>query len=445
MMRAMESGKWNTHKGWAVRFPQLKLRPLRSVASGLLLSLALASSFANAAEINRADLPPPAQVERALNEHLLVLNAASGLKMEQANQRKWNSGTYEFNLRAGSSQRNIVNTGQKLKEWDVALERPLRLTNKVGIDEDIGAAGVSRAEYALGDAHHEAGRLLLKLWFNWQREQASALLWQKQRDILNQQSQMTEKRVKAGDAPKLELNLAQAAAAQAGVAWHQAQLRAQLAGNDLARPFPAVQLPEKPNTVTPVAIEHDFAFWKSRILDDNHELAMVQAHTHVQQLLADRSRADRIPDPTVGLRYSNEMGGNEKVAGVYLTVPISFGHRSATAEGVAQQAAITIDQEAYVKRRLEGDIFAAHLQAVQNFASWQQARDAAQFIRSNAELVARAYTLGEASLSDSLNARRVALESSMAENLAQLDANEAHYRLLLDAHLLWAQEEAHLP
>jgi outer membrane protein TolC len=415
------------------------------VASGLLLSLALASSFANAAEINRADLPPPAQVERALNEHLLVLNAASGLKMEQANQRKWNSGTYEFNLRAGSSQRNIVNTGQKLKEWDVALERPLRLINKVGIDEDIGAAGVSRAEYALGDAHHEAGRLLLKLWFNWQREQASALLWQKQRDILNQQSQMTEKRVKAGDAPKLELNLAQAAAAQAGVAWHQAQLRAQLAGNDLARPFPAVKLPEKPNTVTPVAIEHDFAFWKSRILDDNHELAMVQAHTHVQQLLADRSRADRIPDPTVGLRYSNEMGGNEKVAGVYLTVPISFGHRSATAEGVAQQAAITIDQEAYVKRRLEGDIFAAHLQAVQNFASWQQARDAAQFIRSNAELVARAYTLGEASLSDSLNARRVALESSMAENLAQLDANEAHYRLLLDAHLLWAQEEAHLP
>ncbi|MEI7457297.1 MAG: TolC family protein [Nitrosomonadales bacterium] len=406
---------------------------------------AFLGGIVNAAEINRPDLPPPAQVERALNEHLLVLNAASGLKLEQANQRKWNSGSYEFNLRAGSSQRNIVNTGQKLKEWDVALERPLRLINKVGIDEDIGAAGASRAEYALGDAHHEAGRLLLKLWFNWQREQASALLWQKQRDILNQQSQMTEKRVKAGDAPKLELNLAQAAAAQAGVAWHQAQLRAQLAGNDLARPFPAVQLPEKPDTLTPVAIEHDFAFWKSSILNDNHELAMVQANTHVQQLLADRSRADRVPDPTVGLRYSNEMGGNEKVAGVYLTVPVSFGHRSATAEGVAQQAAIAADQEAFVKRRLEGDIFAAHLQAVRNFATWQQARDAAQFIRSNAELVARAYTLGEASLSDSLNARRIALESSMAENLAQLDANEAHYRLLLDAHLLWAQNEEHLP
>ncbi|MDP1871875.1 MAG: TolC family protein [Gallionella sp.] len=420
-------------------------RYAQALVVSYFVSASLLAGFTNAAEINRADLPPPPQVERALNEHLLVRNAASGLKMEQANQRKWNSGTYEFNLRAGSSQRNIVNTGQKLKEWDVALERPLRLINKVGIDENIGSASVQRAEYALGDAHHEAGRLLLKLWFNWQREQANAQLWQKQLDILNQQSLMTEKRVKAGDAPKLELNLAQAAAAQASVAWHQAQLRAQLAGNDLARPFPAVQLPEKPETLTPVAIEHDFAFWKSRILADNHELAMVQAHTHVQQLLAERSRADRIPDPTVGLRYSNEMGGNEKVAGVYLTVPISSGHRSATAEGVAQQAAIAADQESFVKRRLEGDIFAAHLQALKNFSTWQQARDAAQFIRSNAELVARAYTLGEASLSDSLNARRIALESSMAENIAQLDANEAHYRLLLDAHLLWAQEEEHLP
>ena len=58
-------------------------------------------------------------------------------------------------------------------------------------------------------------------------------------------------------------------------------------------------------------------------------------------------------------------------------------------------------------------------------------------MRSNAELVAKAYSLGESSLPYSLSARRFALESSLAEILAQLDANEARYRLLLDAHLLW--------
>lgn len=402
-----------------------------------LLGLALCGSFANAEEPNRPDLPPPVQIESALNQHLTVLNAASELKMEYANQRKWNSGPYEFNLRAGTGQRNIAATGQNLKEWDVALERPLRLFNKVGIDADIGAASVARAEYALGDARHGAGRTLLQLWFAWQREQAQADLWQQQVDILKQQAQMAEKRVKAGDAPKLELNQAQAAAAQAVVSWHQAQLRAQLAGNDLKRQFPAIRLPEKPSLVTPQAVEPDLAFWKLRVLEHNHELGMAQKQSRVQQLLAQRGRADQLPDPTVGVRYSNESGGSEKVAGVYVSVPISFGQRSATAEGAVQQAAIAADQEAFVKRRLEGDIYAAHTQAVSSFATWQQAHAAAQAIRSNAELVGKAYSLGESSLSDSLIARRFALESSLAENLAQLDANEARYRLLLDAHHLW--------
>ena len=407
------------------------------------IGAALFNGIASAAELNHPDLPPTAQVVSALNQHLLVLNAESGLKMELANQRKWDSGNYEFNLRIGTSQRSIVNTRQKLKEWDVALERPLRLFNKVGIDENIGAAGVARAEFALGDARHEASRALLKLWFTWQREQTQATLWQHQVDILKQQAQMTEKRVRAGDAPKLELNQAQAVAAQAGVAWNQARLRAQLAGNDLSRQFPTIQLPEKLPLATPQPIEHDFSYWQALMLDDNHELGMAQEQNHVQQLLAQRSRADQIPDPTVGMRYSHEMGGNEKVAGVYLSVPLSFGHRSATAEGVAQQAAISDDQTAFVKHRLERDIYATHTQAVRSFETWQQAHDAALAMRSNAELIAKAYRLGESSLSDRLTAQRFALESSLTENLAQLDANEARYRLELDAHRLWALDEHH--
>jgi outer membrane protein TolC len=413
------------------------------VESSLLLGLISMSSVACAAEMNRPDLPAPAQVESALNNHLLVKNATSGLKMEAANQYRWNNGPYEFNLRAGSSQRKVINSGQSLKEWDVALERPLRLPNKVGIDQDIGTTSMHRAEFALGDARHEAGRTLLKLWFVWQREQAQVLLWQRQIDILKQQAAMTEKRVKAGDAPKLELNQVVATSAIANVAWHQAQLRALLAANDLTRQFPAIHLPETLTPSTPEAIEHDYTFWKTRIFDDNHELGMVQAQKQVQHLLAERSRADRIPDPTVGMRYSNEMGGNEKVAGVYLTVPLSFGQRSAVADGATQQAAIAADQEAFVTQRIEGDIYAAHTQAVKSFDTWQQAHEAALAISNNADLIARAYSFGEVSLSESLTARRFALESSLAEKLAQLEANEARYRLLLDAHLLWANEEGH--
>lgn len=405
--------------------------------SSVLLGLMLLNHFAHAGEINRADLPPSVQIDNALSNHLLVRSAVNELGIERANQRKWNSGNYEFNLRAGTGQRSVASTREKLKQWDLALERPLRLLNKVDIDEDIGAASVARAEYALGNARHEAGRTLLQMWFAWQREQAQVTLWQQQADILKQQVQLVEKRVKAGDAPKLELNLALAAAAQASVPLHQAQLRAQLARNDLRRQFPAVQLPEKLPPATPQAVEQDLVFWKEKVLEHNHELGGVQQQSRVQQLLAQRSRADQLPDPTVGVSYAKEASGNEKIMGVYVSVPLPSTQRSATADSATQQAAIAADQEAFAKHRLEGEIYATHTQAVSSYDTWQQAHEAAQAIRNNAELMAKAYTLGENSLSDSLTARRFALESSLAENLAQLDANEARYRLLLDAHQLW--------
>lgn len=398
--------------------------------------IALLMSPVWAGEAAYPDLPPAAQAEAAIRNSLNVLAAEHGIKVEQSNRRRWNSGQYEFNVRAGSAQRQLAN-GVTLKEWDVALERPLRLPNKMQMDQEIGARSQSRAEYALGDARHEAGRTLLRLWFNWQREMAAAGQWQQQMELLQQQAAMTEQRVKAGDAPRMELNQAQSAAAQASVARQQALMRAQLAASELTHQFPGLILPEQVSPSMPQEIPHDLAYWRGQVFQHNHELGMVQTEHQLQKLLAERSRADRLPDPTLGLRYASEMGGNEKVTGVYVSIPLSFGQRGALAEGMQHQAESAASREHFVQHRLEGDVQAAHTQAVTSHAAWQQAEAAASRIRQNAELVTRAYALGESNLSDTLTARRLALESTLAETTARLDANEARYRLLLDAHQLW--------
>jgi outer membrane protein TolC len=395
---------------------------------------------AQAAEANYPDLPPHEQVDAALSSHISVINAETVVKIEQVNQRKWESGNYEFSLRAGSSRRQIATTDQKLKEWDVALERPLRLINKVMIDYDIGEEGVTRAHFALGDARHEAGRTLLHLWFNWQREKTQVAQWQQQVENLTQQALTTDKRLKAGDAPRMELSQANAAVSQATVALQQARMRAELAGNELKRQFPLIILPPRLDSSEPQPIIESFEHWKQTILNDNHELEMVRSESRIQQMLAKRSRADRLPDPTVGLRYSNEMSGNEKVAGVYLSIPLSFGVRGANAENAEYQAQIAGDRESAVQRRLEADIYTAHTQAISSYLIWLQAKEAASSIRQNADLLSRAYSLGEISLSETLIARRLALESSLSENLMRMDANEARYRLLLDAHQLWSSD-----
>jgi outer membrane protein TolC len=408
----------------------------------LIAVLALSLSAAQAAEMDYPDLPPATQIEDALHSSVQVKNATSALNMELANLRKWYSGNYEFNLRAGSARRNVSSTGQRLNEWEVALERPLRLPNKLSIDHEIGDATVARARYALGDAHHEAARNLLRLWFAWQREQAQVLLWRDQIALIQKQVALVEKRVKAGDAAKLELNQMQMTAAQANVSLQQAQLRAQLASNALQREFPTILLTDDLVPTSPQPIENDYAYWRNLSLSDNHELGMIEQQKIVQQLLARRSQADRLPDPTLGARYSSETGGAEKVTGVYISIPLALTARSATAEAAAREAEIAADQFAFVQRRLESDISSAHNQAISSYESWRTAREVAIAVAHNAELVNKAYNLGESSITDSLIAQRSALDASLAETLARLDANESRYRLLLDAHQLWAMHES---
>lgn len=391
--------------------------------------------------INLADLPAHEQVDIALDRHINVLNARTQMQIEQVNQRKREMGEYEFTLRGGAAKDYLVTTSERLRDWEVALERPFRLPNKMFIDSEIGAEGVARGENMFGDARHEVSRTLLRLWFNWQREHSQATQWQQQVAILGQQATMTEKRIKAGDAPRMELNQVNAASAMASVTLHQAQLRTELAASELARQFGAIKLPNDIPTTEPQPIAQELAYWSEAILKHNHELGWVQAESRMRVKLAERAHADRMPDPTLGVRYSSQLSGSQKISGVYVSIPLPSGLRSATADNAAYEAQIAADREQALRIRLDADIYAAYTQAVNAYQIWQQARDAATALRQNAELVARAYSLGESSLGEILVARRQALEASLAESLTRLDANETHYRLLLDAHQLWADSD----
>jgi cobalt-zinc-cadmium efflux system outer membrane protein len=112
------------------------------------------------------------------------------------------------------------------------------------------------------------------------------------------------------------------------------------------------------------------------------------------------------------------------------------------------QAEIAAQREAAVLARLNTEAASAYASANAAFATWNKSRDAAERMQRNADLTSRAYQLGEAHLSDVLTARRLALESALGAALAQIDAGEARYRLMLDAHQLWPidvdeEEEGH--
>lgn len=386
--------------------------------------------------VEYADLPPFKTVQEALANNPRVQAAEAGIRLEQANARKLDAGPYEASARLGRKRRAVDNGGN-FNEWEAALERGLRLPGKAEIDRQLGTQGINQSRLAYGDALHETGRSLLRLWFAWREQEAQARQWQRQVEVFAEQSRIVKHRVEAGDAPRLELSLSEAAQAQAEYALRQARLRAQSAATELMQRFAGLNLSDDVPWVTPEPLEQGLDYWREKILEHNHELALMRGETQRARLHVSRAGADKTPDPSVGVSYSSERSGEERIAGVFLSIPLPGEARAASESGAIAQSEVAARNEAATVSRVNAEITTAYNTAVAGYESWQSAQSAADGMQRNAELIARAYALGEMNLSEVLTARRQALEASLAASLAMLGARESRYRLMLDAHQLW--------
>lgn len=406
-----------------------------------LVALLVAGLIGNLrAEPATPGLPPPDAVARALRASPAVLAAQSQIRVEEANRQRLSAGHYEWNVRMGTQQRRTrptVGPDERFAEWNAALERPIRLPGKGALDDELGAAGIALAESAFGDALHEGSRDLLKSWFLWLRETAAATQWAEQLALLDSQAEAVKRRQQLGDAARLETMQAEAARAQAAAQLVQARTRQQSASEDLRRRYPGLPLGEPAALPDPQALERDQAAWIEAILANNHELAMANGETRRARIAAERSRAERLPDPSLGIQYSRERGGEEQVVGAYISIPLAGSARRATADAALAQADSNALRAAAIARRIDGEASALYLAAAAGFATWQAAQASADSLGRAAEMTARAYRLGEGTLNDLLNARRLANEAALAARLSRLDAHELRYRLLLDAHELW--------
>lgn len=401
------------------------------------LAILLAASSSAAEFPEYPDLPPQAKVQAALKSYPSVQSARFGVKAGEAARERLESGPHEFNLVAGAGRRR-VDSGERFQEWDVGLERALRLPRKANLDSALGQQGLLLSQNAYGDALHEAGRSLLSRWFAVLRERAQSEQWQRQVSVLKQQLDVVARRVKAGDAARLEEDMAQAALMQAEISLGQASLRAENASVELTRHFPALGLPPaQGNPEKPLPLTQDVAHWLDLGLDHNHELMLARSGSKIAQLTAQRADADTIPDPSLGLNLNSERDGSEKVATLVFSIPLPGGARRAASVESQALAGMAAQNEAMVIRKVEAEISSAFNSAKSSYLNWQSATAVSELMQRNEEKMARAYALGEMGLNEVLVARRQGMEARLSATLAQLEAAEARYRLLLDTHQLW--------
>lgn len=406
-----------------------------------VLALGMLASATARADQPASDpsLPPATAVERALAAYPPVKAARDAVRFEQANDRRLQAGPYEFAVRGGY-QSHGIDRG-RYSEWDVGIERAIRLPNKARVDTAIGAQGIELARRAAYSAWCDGARLMLRLWFAWARESVQLELLQQQAEFLRTQQVVVTKRARVGDAPRVEVNLAEASVAQAEAGVASLQGREEGARAALERTFAGLTIPARAPLGDPRPLDGDLDFYLDRVRVHNDEVRVARAYTQRARLYAERAASDLVPDPAIGARLSTDRSVPDRIAGVYIVVPIPGRARAAFSDSVRAQSDAALNQEAAVLQRISADVAAMVGQAKGAYAAWQRARAAAEGMARNADSMVRSWQLKEASLSDVLLARRLAVESALSAALARAEAEESRHRLLIEAHILWNDPE----
>lgn len=413
------------------RWRSARLRSAVLAAAMLLPAAVLAG--------DRSDLPPDAAAVAAINAHPAVRAAEAGLLLGEAQHRQIAAGPHEFVVRVESQRRRDLPGATDYQEQALGLERTLRLPGKRALDRALAESALEQARLSHGDALHETARLLLKSWFDWRRTAAAAADWQAHVDLLDQQHRAALRRVEAGDAARLEAGLAHAQLTQAQAQRDQTRVQVMLAADQLTRQFPGLPLPESMPTVPPAAPEAATVAdgWREAMVNGNHELALARAAVRRQQRAAQRADAERMPDPTFGVRLGRERDGQERIVGLQLSLPLPGAARQGAARAAQAEMAMAAARQAETEARIAGDAERTLIQADARYRQWRQLAEVAAEMEDNARLLDKAWRLGEGQFAELQIARRQAIETRLAATQASLDASEAHYRLLLDAHQLW--------
>lgn len=415
----------------------MKPRIIMSLGWALALPLQLAAQPAEP-----TDLPPIESARAAIEQVPSVVRARHALEASGHAGRRLAASPYEWTVGV-DAQRRRYDAGGGSNEWTARIERPIRIGGKAELDRGLGDAGVRLARAELGEARHEAARALADLWIDWLAAIQTRDLAREQLGFAETSAAAVATRRKAGDASLLDLHTAQADEAEA-----RRQLDASVAQEAKAALRLRSRFPSLPETAPgplgdPVELDRDEAQWRERVLAESDAMQIAQESLKLAELAANRARADRTPDPTVGVYTASESRRSERIVGLSLSIPLGGTYRDETMREALKR--VDVAQTEFEQRRREVALSVAETvnEAHAALRRWRLAEQSAGLARENARLGQRAYTLGEGDLQSLLLLRRQSVEAASASLSARADALRARHRLLIDGHLIWRLADDH--
>ncbi len=386
------------------------------------------------------ELPSAEQARRAIDHSPEVRAAIASREATLAERRQLAAGPQEWIGRSDYQRRRVSASGtsQDYREWELALERQLRSPAKAQLDRRLGDERAAEGDVALADARHEASRQLLQLWYGWLREHAIAQTLRSQATLVGREATTVGRREQLGDASRLERLQGQGALAQAEAAARLAEERSRRAETMLRNRFPGIPIAPRPSLPDPsMPGADDLAALAQVAIEEDHGLRLARVTAERARLESLRTLAGRRPDLTAGVRYRSELGGADRIVGVYVSIPFPGEARRAASDAALARADESAERVSATLLQLNAEVRSLEQLVSSGQGRWQVAERGAELQAQAADRVAVSHRLGEAGFTEVLLARRQALEAMLAANSARVDALENRARLLLDAHVLW--------
>jgi outer membrane protein TolC len=388
-----------------------------------------------------SDLPPAELVGQALDSHPAVKAAEARVAAARAQAGMLVAGPHEIMVQ-GSYLRRSVNNEGGFNEFDTTVSRPFRLPGKASLDRKAGDFGVEAAQNRMEDVRHQTALVLAGLWYDWMTASAVARNDADMVSNLDRALAAVRRRAALRDAADLDIDQAAAALALAQGQLAQSQATAAEARVKLVAQFPDLPLPaEAPDMANPHDLPQNFEELRGFVITRSHEIGAAQAEAQKQAVTAQRAKAERIADPSLGFRLFSERGGAEKGVGVVASLPIGGRYRSRAADEAAAMASSARLEQGVVERDVQMMADADLSNARTRLIVWEQVREARIRAESMSERTSKGYALGAIDLTDLLYAERQANDARRAEIGARADAGRAIIKLEIDSHTIWAPVE----
>lgn len=384
-------------------------------------------------------LPPETTVAEFLRQSPAYQAAQRGQEAERLVARQHQVGPYEWTGTAATSRRSQnAPTRERFQEYELGLERTVRLPGKVAVSTRAGETRVAQSEAMARKVWHDQARLLLERYATWLRERESARTWTQQVTLLRQQWSTTERRQQLGDAARIEQQQALAALTQAEAQRLATEGRLAAASAALATGLPAMPVTTGHLPPAPPPKADNPRTLVERQLHYSPDLALARQEHQVAEAQMRLDAAERRPDPTVGVRFTRERGGAEHTTALVLSVPFGGEYRDAGAQASAFRVSAAAAQLLDVERRMQTEADQRVRDLVSAFESWQRHAEAAQQLMGVADTLDKGYRLGEGNLNEVLSARRLANEQQLVAATGLADLWTARLRLQLESGLLLA-------